>query len=211
MSPVWWAVLAITAVVAFAVAVIGYLRWQWLLAEEQRAYAAEELAPLVVTLTIDTRPFVEAMRQVSVAMQNMTPLIAEGVKAQVDGWRDAMTRLEGTLRRIPNGPAFDRLREEYEWLNYLDRQRKLARASAVIGVRAGVDPAYQTPEALHALVVQLLHPDGMLFGRLTEPERRELAVAAMHGWVHGWGRNQPRPVLASAHHYGRATVTVVSP
>jgi hypothetical protein len=184
VSPVWWVVLAGLLLLAVVIAVTGYLRLRWLQSEELRAYAAEEPEPgvVTVTLTIDTRGFVEAMQRASRAMNDMAARIAK------------------------LSPDFARLAEEMRWRAYLDRQRTLAAHSARLGVRAGVDPAYRTPEALHALVVNILH-----WSNFTESERRELAVAAMHGWAHGWGRNQPRPVLANVRHYGNATVTVVSP
>jgi hypothetical protein len=184
VSPVWWAVTAGLLLLAVVIAVTGYLRLRWLQTEELRAYAAEEPEPgvLTVTLTIDTRGFVEAMNKAAQAMNEMAAKIAK------------------------MHPDFARLEEELRWRAYLDRQMTMARRSARLGVCAGVDPRYRTLEALHALVADIL-----TWRAYTESERRELAVAAMHGWAHGWGRNQPRPVLANVRHYGNATVTVVSP
>jgi hypothetical protein len=184
VSPVWWAVTAGLLLLAVVIAVTGYLRLRWLQTEELRAYAAEEPEPgvLTVTLTIDTRRFMEAMQRASQAMNDMAAKIAK------------------------TSPDFARLAEEMRWRAYLDRQLALAKASALIGVSAGVDPQYRTLDALHTLVTAILTDQ-----RWSESERRELAVAAMHGWAHGWGRNQPRPVLASSHRYGAATVTVVAP
>lgn len=197
MSPVWWVVLAGLLLLAVTVAVIGHLRVRWLLLEEARAYAAEEPEPGVVTVTLrfDTRGFNEAMRQVAAAAQNMANQLSVATKV-FQNWTPQ---------------SLDRLREEMEWRAYLDRQSVLARKSATLGVRAGLDPYYRTLDALHELVSHIIM--GLYDGRyrLTGAERRELAVAAMHGWAHGWGRNQPRPVLADVRHYGNATVTVVSP
>jgi hypothetical protein len=185
VSPVWWAVVAGLLLLAVVIAVTGYLRLRWLHAEEQRAYAAEEPTPgvVTVTLTIDTRGFVEAMNRAAESMRKMAASLTT--------------------------PDFARLTEEMKWRTYLDRQLKVAKASAVIGMRAGVDPEYGTLGDLHDLVAEVLTSSE--WSAFTESERRELAVAALLGWAHGWGRNQPRPVLASAHHYGNATVTVVSP
>jgi uncharacterized protein (DUF58 family) len=67
VSPVWWVVLAGLLLLAVVIAVTGYLRLRWLQSEELRAYAAEEPEPgvVTVTLTIDTRGFVEAMQRAS--------------------------------------------------------------------------------------------------------------------------------------------------
>jgi hypothetical protein len=184
VSPVWWAVVAGLLLLAVVIYVAGYLRLRWLQTEEMRAYAAEEPTPgvVTVTLTLDTRGFEEAMLRASRAMNAMAAKLAAV------------------------HPDFARLAEELRWQQYLARQLRVARRSASIGVSAGVDPRYQTLEALHALVAEIL-----TWRAYTEEERRELAVAAMHGWAHGWGRNQPRPVLANVRHYGNATVTVVAP
>jgi hypothetical protein len=50
-------------------------------------------------------------------------------------------------------------------------------------VRAALDPAYATPEALHHLVRDLLDgTEGFIGGRLPAADRRALAVTAMRGW-----------------------------
>jgi hypothetical protein len=196
VSPVWWAVAAGLLLLAVVIYVTGYLRLRWLLREEHRAYGGEvqphvpEPGVVTVTLTADIRGFVEALGRAERAAADMAKTMRDV--------REALSR--GTSQ------SFARLREELEWRGYLQRQMVLAQHSARLGVRAGVDPAYRTPEALHALVANILH-----WSNFTESERRELAVSAMHGWAHGWGRNQPRPVLANVRHYGNATVTVVSP
>jgi hypothetical protein len=174
---------------AVAVAAGGYLFGKaLLLAEEQRLRRERRRTPrpLTVTFTVDTSGFERGMRQAARALNQMGR---------------AMARASEPLARFA---------EEVEWQTYLRRQLYLARASAIIGVRAGLDPDYATPEALHLLVAAVLHPHGQ-FSAFTPEERLELAVSAIHGWAHGWGRNLPRIPVAEVHRYGATDVVVVAP
>lgn len=181
--------LVVATVLVAAVAAVGYARRLWLLHDAASLDPVTEPGVVTFTVTLDTRPFVKAMGEAAAAMRQFGE----------------------SLNRPFAVNAMVRLDEDIRWKQWLHRQRLLARASAVIGVRAGLDPAYRDRAALHALVREIT-ADAGAWSRFTREERLELAVAAIRGWTTGWGRSEPRPELATARSYGDTVIsTIITP
>lgn len=98
-------------------------------------------------------------------------------KADLDAARQTVDAMGAQVRASANTPA------------------SVAAVEGLYLVRAGVDPAYATPEARDALLRTILAgtaDDGGLW-LLTPENRARVAAAASMGWVVGHGRRHPTP------------------
>lgn len=189
--------LTVLTVLALAIAVTGYARWKWLLLEEERAYAAEPKPGVVtVTFTIDTTAFSEAMMRMQRSINDMATRMRAAQKSFAPAWEQ--------VNRLAMKANDERL-----WRREVEHQRQLGLACVTAQVRAGLDPAYRTPEALHEYVAAIIDGNGR-FGLMPYASRYEIAASALRGWSEGRGKREPVRQLAEARRYGNAVVTVVS-
>jgi hypothetical protein len=189
ISPAVVAFIGIGAVFAVAAGWL-FVQAHRIIRDEER-WVAETVAaePQTVTLTIfaDTSRFVAAMRD----MARMMAAVTETTATAADRFRQVGVTLAAGL----------------------EQQRRLrhARALARWQVRAGLDPRYRDPAALHKIVKRLAAGKTPDTRHLSEAERLEVAVAAIRGWSDAYTTRGPRKPVAEIRHYGNTTVTLVAP
>lgn len=126
---------------------------------------------VTIDLRLDTSVIERAFQHAAEVARETARVVNRGLRA----WARTMAKVSARVREAANDEVL------------------VAGLEGRYSVRAGLDPAYRSPEALDALVQAIMRGEAEDTRLLTRENRAVVAAAALRGWTHAYPA--PLPIL----------------